>query len=309
MKKLFQTYSLIIFLFLFPFLLTAQQYAEIPAWDTSTNRQLEEFLHQSLKVKERKVAVFDCDGTLLGQVPYYLVDEAICIYADEKGFVLDKTMTDTTSREASFTKSINERAFQPYYLFERVKVFRGNTTESLRNLGRTTYEAKYTQKIYPEMVVLIENLKNFGFEIWVVTASPEVMYQPIMAEAYEIPPPRILGAKSIIDHDTISQIYIPPLNIREGKRQSIETYIKAKPMLVAGNSRDDLEMILHSTNLKMIVNPDDNKVLDDEIVQGQTLKSYCKQNNFLIVPCIDSIHHSIEYKCKKYDLPVNEETR
>lgn len=31
----------------------------------------------------RKVAVFDGDGTVIGQVPYYLADEALYRYADK----------------------------------------------------------------------------------------------------------------------------------------------------------------------------------------------------------------------------------
>ena len=34
-------------------------------------------------MQERKVAVFDGDGTTFGQVPYYLADEALYKYADE----------------------------------------------------------------------------------------------------------------------------------------------------------------------------------------------------------------------------------
>ena len=54
----------------------AQTYRPVDGFPEETNRQIESFLNSTLPVKERKVAVFDCDGTLLGQVPYYLSDEA-----------------------------------------------------------------------------------------------------------------------------------------------------------------------------------------------------------------------------------------
>lgn len=34
-------------------------------------------------MNNRKVAVFDGDGTVIGQVPYYLADEALYRYADK----------------------------------------------------------------------------------------------------------------------------------------------------------------------------------------------------------------------------------
>ena len=46
-------------------------------------------------MKIRKVAVFDGDGTVMGQVPHYLADEALYQYADEHF----KGKTDKFSKE------------------------------------------------------------------------------------------------------------------------------------------------------------------------------------------------------------------
>ena len=44
--------------------------------------ELKAFLNTTLTMNNRKVAVFDGDGTVIGQVPYYLADEALYRYAD-----------------------------------------------------------------------------------------------------------------------------------------------------------------------------------------------------------------------------------
>lgn len=62
----------------------AQQYRPIATWPDETNARIEEFLNTTLTVTDRKVAVFDCDGTVFGQAPYYLADEALYDYADKK---------------------------------------------------------------------------------------------------------------------------------------------------------------------------------------------------------------------------------
>lgn len=59
----------------------AQEFHKISGWNEDINNKLETFLEGSRIIKERKVAVFDCDGTLLGQSPYYLADEALYNYA------------------------------------------------------------------------------------------------------------------------------------------------------------------------------------------------------------------------------------
>ena len=63
--------------------LYAQQYRPIATWPDETNACIEEFLNTTLTVTDRKVAVFDCDGTVFGQAPYYLADEALYDYADK----------------------------------------------------------------------------------------------------------------------------------------------------------------------------------------------------------------------------------
>src|SRR5574344_1035539 len=48
-----------------------------------TNGKLQAFLESTVPMKIRKVAVFDCDGTLFGQAPHYLADEALFAYAKD----------------------------------------------------------------------------------------------------------------------------------------------------------------------------------------------------------------------------------
>ena len=63
--------------------LNAQTYRQISGWPQEVNDKLESFLNSTITMNERKVSVFDGDGTSFGQVPYYLADEALYRYADE----------------------------------------------------------------------------------------------------------------------------------------------------------------------------------------------------------------------------------
>ena len=84
MKKKLVTSSVIILVMLFftPYI-SAQTYREIKGWSKEINDRIETFLNTTLTMNTRKVAVFDGDGTVFGQVPHYLADEALYRYADK----------------------------------------------------------------------------------------------------------------------------------------------------------------------------------------------------------------------------------
>lgn len=72
----------------------AQTFRPVGGWPDSVNSKLEDFLNSTLVIRERKVAVFDCDGTLFGQAPHYLADEALYSYA-KKHYAGKKDRTST----------------------------------------------------------------------------------------------------------------------------------------------------------------------------------------------------------------------
>ena len=100
MKRLLFTLSLVISVFVQS--VVAQSYRPIHGWSEEINQRLESFLNATRIMQERKVAVFDCDGTTFGQVPHYLADEALYQYADE---VLKKR----NDREAAAKLAILDR--------------------------------------------------------------------------------------------------------------------------------------------------------------------------------------------------------
>ena len=51
-----------------------------------------------------------------------------------------------------------------------------------------------------------------------------------------------------------------PVSQDNGKAEVVNTFIKAKPLFTGGNSLGDSEMRKTSVGLKLIVNPDDQKI-------------------------------------------------
>jgi len=284
----------------------SQVYRPISGWPKEVNDRLEEFLNTTIVMKGRKVAVFDGDGTTFGQVPYYLADEALYQYADE---VL-KTRSDKDARDrlAVLDKMVNDgnNVGKPY-VENRVHFLAGHTPEEIENLGYECYRSSYRGKFYPEMKILIANLKEYGFEVWILTASPEQLYQKFFSEELGIPPYQVVGAKCVIREGKTTHDIIPPIPQDDGKAYSIETFIKAKPLLVGGNSRGDLDMLNESAGLKIVVNPDDTTVRgpEDGPMTGYTVKSYWEKEGAVIVYCNDVPDPTVNFHTKNWKIKPN----
>ncbi len=285
-----------------------QDFHKISAWDEQVNMELESFLEGSRIIKERKVAVFDCDGTLLGQSPYYLADEALYSYAENHYSGKEDSLS--IAKMTVIDSLLNGNNVGMDYVKRRISFLSDLTIAEVEQIGEDMFYDKYQNKFYPEMKQLLANLKEYGFEIWVVTASPEILYQRFVSENTGIPLNRIIGVKSVIHDGKVTRKLVQPVPQDGGKADAIETFIKVKPQFVAGNSRGDLEMMNESVGLKLIVNPDNSKKMSNEEVanlNGKTLKEYWKSQSAVIVTCKDISEGNYSYVSEELKLRKNTE--
>jgi phosphoserine phosphatase len=287
-------------------LIVAQNYKFIDGWSKEINYRIERFLDSTTTLNERKVAVFDGDGTVFGQVPFYLADEALYQYADKHY----KGKSDSLSKaKMEILKAMVEdgnNVGKPY-VENRVHFLSGMTTEEIMDMGYQCYLRSYKGKFYPEMKILIENLKAYGFEVWILTASPEYLYQKFITIELGIPDVNVIGVKSVIIDDRLSDIIVLPIPQDDGKANTIPTFIKARPLLVGGNSRGDLDMINMSKGLKLVVNPDDVTVRgkDDGPMSGYTVKQYWEKEGAVIVKCNDTADLTVRFHTREWGIREN----
>jgi phosphoserine phosphatase len=241
----------------------------IDGFSDQANTQLEQFLIQTKDEQSRKIAVFDGDGTVLGQTPHYLADECMYLYAKEH----------PAQNPDIIEKMITQSNVSLPYVQNRVFYMSGKSLQFYRDLGEDCFEKYYSDKIFEPMRLLINRLKTHHFEIWIVTASPEGMYQQFLSKEFAIPITHIIGVKSVIRNGEITDEIVQPVPQDHGKKEAIETFVQDIPLLVAGNSRGDKEMIEFSRGLRMIINPDEHVASDQEI----SIADYARKNNWLIV--------------------------
>lgn len=262
------------------------EYKDIKGFQDSTNDKIEAFLESTIPMKTRKVAVFDCDGTLFGQAPYYLADEALYDYA--KRTYAGKKDPKSIEKMQIVDSLINGDNVGVEFVQNRVRFLSGMTADEVQALGDRMFHEKYQNKMYPEMKQLIANLENYGFEVWILSASPELLYQRFCAEQLGLPEDRILGVKSRVgEGNIVTDELVYPVSQDEGKADVVRTFIKADPLFVGGNSRGDLEMMNTSVGLKLMINPDDKKA--EKVADGKTLKAYWESDPRCIVEYINDV--------------------
>lgn len=246
----------------------ASVFRPVAGFSPGTNAALEKFLMETRDYPGRKVAVFDGDGTVLGQVPHYLADE--CLYREAQRH--PRKRPDVIRRMVPWPNvSIP-------YVKHRVHFFEGDTAESLRELGRDCFSRFYKGKIFRPMKDLIALLRENGFEVWIVSASPELMYQKFLGEELGIPVTHVIGVKSVIHGGIITGKIVEPVPQDEGKKEAIETIVQERPLFAAGNSRGDREMIEYSRGMRMIINPDEHV----ERGEKESVAAYARRNGWLV---------------------------
>ena len=249
-------------------------YTPIDGFSAEANMQLEAFFEKHKNTTDRKIAVFDGDGTVMGQTPHYLADECMYQFAKENPN-WNKEILDTMIKFSNVSL--------PYVQY-RVKYISGKSLQYYRDLGENTFNKYYKDKIFLPVKELITTLKKNDFEIWIVTASPEGMYQQFLSKEFEIPMTHIVGVKSVIKDGIITDEIVFPVPQDQGKKEAIETFIQDQPLFAAGNSRGDKEMIEFGKDLRMIVNP------DEHIAEGQaqSIADYAKEEGWLVININDT---------------------
>ena len=84
------------------------------------------------------------------------------------------------------------------------------TPKEIEEIGNKCFAKSYSDKFFPNTKDLIKNLKSFGFEGWVVSASPEFLYQGFVVKELGIPTKNIIGIKSVVKNNiTTDEIVLP----------------------------------------------------------------------------------------------------
>lgn len=200
---------------------------------TSVSLSPKEFADSVLS-NHRAVAVFDCDGTLWeGDSGYDFM-----VWSIEEGIVSRNASDWIDSRYRLYRAgTVSELAM----CGEMVQIYDGLSELEVRKAAAAFFQARYRDKIFPEMRSLVAALIERGTDIWVVSSTNNWVIEEGI-RSFNIPPNRVISARAEVVAGVITSRLID-VPTDEGKARSLAKAGIPAPDVVFGNSIHDAAML------------------------------------------------------------------
>jgi phosphoserine phosphatase len=227
---------------------------------------------------EERIAVFDNDGTLWVEQPYYT----------QLAFALDRIKALAPEhpewRERQPFKAVLENDLEALMaagiegVVELVMASHaGMTTDQFATIvsdwiataRHPRFDRPYTELVYQPMLELLEYLRASGFATYIVSGGGIEFMRPWAEQVYGIPPERVIGSsiKTVFElKDGVPVLVRAPeidfIDDKAGKPVGIHKFVGRRPIAAFGNSDGDLQMLQWTTagagrRLGLIVHHDD----------------------------------------------------
>jgi phosphoglycolate phosphatase-like HAD superfamily hydrolase len=229
--------------------------------------------------QQERVAVFDNDGTLWCEKPMYIqLDFLIRRFAEQ-------AKADPSLRERQPYKAAAEDDLK--WFGEAVtKHYKGDDTDVKPLVGailtahheitveehrsrvesffaeakHPTLGRPYTSCGYRPMIELLRYLEANGFTCYIVSGGGRDFMRPVTGLLYGVPPERVVGSSvGLIYRNTDVFTTAQPEFLDDGPMKPVRLWsrIGRRPILAAGNSNGDIEMLEFTRGMRLLVLHDD----------------------------------------------------
>ena len=228
---------------------------------------------------EERVAVFDNDGTLWCEKPMYVQLDFLLRRFKEQAEA-DASLRGRQPYQAAFTGDLGwlGDAVTKHYqgddadfkllLAAVLSAHHAITVEEhasrvdafFAEARHPTLERPYTSCGYAPMVELLRYLEDNGFTNYIVSGGGRDFMRPVTWQMYGIPRERVVGSSVGLRFED-SDVYTTaePEFLDDGPMKPVRLWsrIGRRPILAAGNSNGDIEMLQFTRGLKLLVRHDD----------------------------------------------------
>jgi phosphoserine phosphatase len=129
----------------------------------------------------------------------------------------------------------------------------GLREEELLEQTSSYFKDHFLSKIDSRLRKLIQKLNTNDFEIWICTASIKWAVIPALTEL-KLATKFIIGTEVELDQEKkLTQKVVTPIPYQAGKKYWLEKKLSHSPLLVAGNSLGDLDMMGLATILPLTI--------------------------------------------------------
>jgi phosphoglycolate phosphatase-like HAD superfamily hydrolase len=265
-------------------------------------------------VPESRIAVFDNDGTLWCEKPMYIQLDFIVRRLSEKAGA-DPSLAGQQPYLAAGTGDLNwfGDAITKHYQGDDadLKVLAGavmslhesmNVEEHAALVAAFYAEAKhptlrrpYQDCTYAPMVELLRYLEATGFTCYIVSGGGRDFMRPITSAIYGVPPERVVGSSQGLKFDGAEGhgdlLIQPALDVfDDGPEKPVRIWnrVGRRPILAAGNSNGDDEMLMYSgrpgaASLRLVVLHDDGEREFDYTAGAERALEHAKQFGWTVI--------------------------
>ena len=239
----------------------------LPSWNEgSTKESILKFVRgvttsggPSFVKPEERIAVFDNDGTLWSEQPFYF----------QLAFVFDRMKTmapqhpewkdnplyaavltgDMKTVAAGGLKGLMELAMITHAGMT-TEQFAKITANWIANARHPKFDRLYTELIFQPMLELLEYLRANLFKTFIVSGGGIEFMRVFAEKVYGIPPEQVIGSSIVTKFEIVNGVPVltrlAELNFMDdnvGKPVGIHRHIGRRPIAAFGNSDGDLQML------------------------------------------------------------------
>jgi len=259
---------------------------QLASWNNTENKaRIIDFVsrvtnkhHPDYVPPAERFAVFDLDGTLQSEHPYWFVLEFAMHLAREqapahpewnKDPFLAAVIANNPPKTIAVDQWLNlaqlvETGMERAVLRQKAASWLATARDSQGRLFR--------QRVYQPMVELLNYLRANNFHVWISTGSLDAFAQA-SAKFFDVPPYQVIGTKRALefkeenaDVSTVTQKAEMQFgNLYDGKVVALEQILGGiRPIITGGNTTNDMPMMTYSSNqsrasLQLLVVHDDGK--------------------------------------------------
>jgi phosphatidylglycerophosphatase C len=159
----------------------------------------------------------------------------------------------------------------------------GMPEAKVKRLAEQYFETHHRQQIYRPMSNLIEALQGLEIEPWVVSGSPKWVVAA-GAKHMGIPEEKVIGLSvKVDDRGNLTDQVVRPVPWKAGKALRILQDVGKTPVLAAGNSHGDIQMLRIASEMPLVVNPGP-QVREQATFNGWTVHDYTRRDTWAHPP-------------------------
>ncbi len=227
---------------------------------------------------DERVAVFDNDGTLWLEQPYYTqlafaLDRVKALAPEHPEWQEQQPFKAVLENDVEALKAAGMEGVVALIVASHAGLttdeFETIVTDWLASAEHPRFARTYTELVYLPMLELLDYLRDNGFKTYIVSGGGVEFMRPWAKEAYGIPTEQVVGSSiettfELRDGQPVL-VRLPEIdfvNDGAGKPVGIHKFIGRRPIAAFGNSDGDLAMLQWTTRadgrgLGVIVHHDD----------------------------------------------------